>query len=48
MRSAKIEDDAGSTSKGKSRVEGVSKVWGRVWVRFRVWLKVWDTLWFRV
>ena len=47
MRSAEIEDDAGGTSKGKSRVEGVSRVWGRMWVRLRVWFRVWVTLWLR-
>ena len=47
MRSAKIEDDADSTSKGKSGVEVVSRVWWRVWVKFRVWLRVWVTLWLR-
>ena len=44
MRSAKIEDDADSTSKGKSGVEVVSRVWWRVWVK---WLRVWVTLWLR-
>ena len=47
MRSAEIEDDAGGTSKGKSRVEGVSRVWGRMWVMLRVWFRVWVTLWLR-
>ena len=31
----------------KSRVEGVSSVWGKVWVRLRVWIRVWVTLWLR-